>query len=166
MGALWPNEFQLRANGTDSCCTFASHAGGREFESPSLHQENLSESQDFERFFCLHNFFNMVVIWSQPLLSESSIFVGVQLRHLLMQLADVSLDINVTGDVKICVAKNLRQGIVIDPQTMPARGQRIAAAVRVHSALRSADAQTFQRRIIVALSEVVSVDIPIISGKE
>jgi len=36
----------------------------------------------------------------------SSIFAGVELSHLLMQFTDVGLNIDVTGDVKVCVAKN------------------------------------------------------------
>ena len=32
--------------------------------------------------------------------------MGVQLRHLLVQLADVGLNVDITGDIKICVTKN------------------------------------------------------------
>ena len=95
-----------------------------------------------------------------------TIFMRVQLCHLLMQLADVRLDIDVTGGIKFCVAKNFGQGVIVNPQAMPPRCQRIAAAVRVHSALLCADTQAFQRWIIVALAEVSAVDIPDVSGKK
>ena len=125
--------------------------GGDDFYQPNA----FLQPQCFRTFYIFH----LAVMQPQlPFLSLHTIFEGPA-SHLLMQFADAGLNVDVTDHIKIRVAKNFGPGIVVDPQTMPPRGQRIMAAVWIHPALRCTDTQTFPRWIIVAFTEVVAVDI-------